>query len=80
MALAAAGVAGWMAAGEPLVATACVVVADLLGAGMMVPKTWRDPGSETLSTYALATVRRPGRGRGRRLDARCCSTRATAAW
>jgi hypothetical protein len=54
MALAATGVVGWMAAGEPLVATACVVVADLLGAGLMVPKTWRDPGSETLSCFALA--------------------------
>jgi hypothetical protein len=56
IALAAAGVAGWITAGEPLVATACVVAADLLGAGMMLPKTWRDPGSETLSTFALAAV------------------------
>jgi hypothetical protein len=56
IALAAAGVAGWISAGEPLVATACVVAADLLGAGMMLPKTWRDPGSETLSTFALAAV------------------------
>jgi hypothetical protein len=54
MSLAAAGVVGWMAVDEPLVATACVVAADLLGAGMMAPKTWRDPDSETLSTFALA--------------------------
>ncbi len=54
--LAAAGVVGWMAVDEPLVATACVVAADLLGAGMMVPKTWRDPDSETLSTFVLAGV------------------------
>jgi hypothetical protein len=50
------GVAGWIAAGEPIVATACVVVADLVGAAMMVPKTWRDPHSETLATFALAGV------------------------
>ena len=35
-------------ADEPIVATACVVAADLLGAAMMVPKTYRDPDSETL--------------------------------
>jgi hypothetical protein len=55
-AIAGAGVAGWIVAGEPLVATACVVAADLVGAAMMVPKTWRDPHSETLVTFALAGV------------------------
>ncbi len=55
-AIAGAGVAGWIAAGEPVVATACVVAADLVGAAMMVPKTWRDPHSETLVTFALASV------------------------
>jgi hypothetical protein len=38
------------------VATTCVVAADLIAAGMMVPKTWRDPGSETLSTFAWASL------------------------
>ena len=56
VALACAGVVGWMVADEPLVATICVVAADLIAAGLMVPKTYRDPGSETLATYALASV------------------------
>lgn len=56
MALAGAGVAGWLVASEPLIATLCVVIADSLGAAMMIPKTVRDPDSETLSTFALASV------------------------
>jgi hypothetical protein len=56
IALAGAGVAGWLLASDPLMATMCVVAADLIAAGMMVPKTWRDPGSETLSTFAWASV------------------------
>jgi hypothetical protein len=43
-------------ADEPLIATARVVVADLIGVAMMVPKTYRDPDSETLATFALAGV------------------------
>lgn len=54
--LAALGLAGWMAVDEPVIATACVVVADLLAALMMVPKAWRDPHSETLSTFVLASA------------------------
>jgi hypothetical protein len=54
--LAAAGVAGWIVVDEPLVATACVIAADLIAAGLMVPKTYRDPSSETFATYALASV------------------------
>jgi hypothetical protein len=54
--LAGAGVVGWLVAGEPVVATICVVAADLIGLALMVPKTWRDPGSETLVTYALASL------------------------
>jgi hypothetical protein len=56
IAIAGAGVAGWLVADAPIVATACVVAADLIAAGMMVPKTWRDPDSETLSTFAFASV------------------------
>ena len=37
-------------------ATVCVVVADLIGVALMVPKTYRDPWSETLSTFALASL------------------------
>jgi hypothetical protein len=54
--LAGAGVAGWLLAGEPIVATVSIVAADLLGTALMVPKTWRDPWSETRSTYTLASV------------------------
>jgi hypothetical protein len=53
-AIAAGGVLGWILAGEPLVATACVVAADLVAAALMIPKTYRDPDSETLGTFALA--------------------------
>jgi hypothetical protein len=56
IALAGAGVAGWLLVSDPLVATACVVAADLIAAAMMVPKTWRDPGSETVSTFAWASL------------------------
>jgi len=56
IAIACGGVAGWIVADEPLVATACVVGADLVGAAMMVPKAYRDPASETLATFALASA------------------------
>ena len=56
LAIACGGVVGWISADEPIVATACVVAADLIGAAMMVPKTWRDPDSETLATFALASL------------------------
>jgi hypothetical protein len=54
--IAALGVAGWVIADEPLVATAGVIVADLTGVALMVPKTWRDPGSETLATFVFASA------------------------
>jgi hypothetical protein len=56
IAVASAGVIGWIVAAEPLVATGCVVAADLIGAALMIPKTYRDPESETLVTFALAAV------------------------
>ena len=56
IAIAAGGVFGWMVADEPIVATVCVVAADLIGAAMMVPKTYRDPESETLVTFAFASL------------------------
>jgi hypothetical protein len=56
IAVAAAGVTGWLLSGEPLVATVCVVAADLIAAAMMVPKTYRDPGSETLATFVYASI------------------------
>jgi hypothetical protein len=51
IALAGGGVIGWIVAGEP-VTPQCAVAADLIGAAMMVPKTYRDPSSETLATFA----------------------------
>jgi hypothetical protein len=54
--LAGGGVVGWVVAGDPVIAIACVVAADVIGVTMMVPKTYRDPGSETLSTYVLASL------------------------
>ncbi len=51
---AALGVAGWAISSHPVVATTFVVVADAVGVALMIPKTWRDPWSETLSTYSLA--------------------------
>jgi hypothetical protein len=56
VAVAAAGIVGWLLSGEPIVATACVVAADLIAAAMMAPKTYRDPLSETLATFVLASI------------------------
>jgi hypothetical protein len=56
LAIAVGGVAGWAVAGDPIVATVCIVVADLVAATMMMPKAYRDPCSETLSTFVLASV------------------------
>jgi hypothetical protein len=52
--IAAGGMAAWVLVDEPLVATTCVIAADLIAAAMMVPKVYCDPGSETLMTFALA--------------------------
>jgi len=56
MSLAGAGVVGWLVADEPMIATTCVIIADFIAAMMMLPKAWRDPHSETMSTYALASL------------------------
>ena len=56
IAIAGVGVAGWIVADEPIVATVCVIAADLIAAAMMVPKTYRDPESETLITYGFASL------------------------
>jgi len=56
IAIASGGVIGWILADEPIIATGCVVVADLIGATMKIPKTYRDPDSETLATFAFASL------------------------
>jgi hypothetical protein len=54
--LAGGGVIGWIVADQPIVAIACVIAADLVATALMAPKTYRDPGSETLVTYVGASV------------------------
>lgn len=54
LAIAAAGLVGWYLAGDPTVATLCVVLADMIAVAMMLPKTYADPYSETLSTFVLS--------------------------
>jgi hypothetical protein len=56
IAIAGGGVIGWIIAEEPIVATGCVVAADLIAAALMIPKTYRDPDSETLATFAFASL------------------------
>jgi hypothetical protein len=57
--LAGLGVVGWLLAGNPVVATCSVVAADLIAVALMLPKTYRQPRSETLSTYAIGLVSTP---------------------
>ena len=54
--IAALGIAGWQIADDPIIATCSVVVADLIGMALMLPKTYRSPGSETASTFAIGAV------------------------
>ena len=53
---AAVGIAGWVLASEPLIATVCIILADLGAVALMLPKTWREPHSETLSTFILSAA------------------------
>jgi hypothetical protein len=56
VAIATLGVLGWFVFSTPVIATACVVFADTLGVALMLPKTWREPSSETFTTFALASA------------------------
>jgi len=56
LAIAAGGLAGWAFVDLPVVATVGVAVADLAGALLMLPKAYREPESETASTFVLAAV------------------------
>jgi len=53
LAVAIAGVMGWAMSSQPIVATAFMISADMVGVVLMLPKTWADPHSETLSSFAL---------------------------
>ncbi len=55
-AIAAAGLVGWAVAGDPTIATLCVVLADCTAVVMMLPKTYRRPDSETLSAFVLSAL------------------------
>jgi hypothetical protein len=54
--IAALGVIGWQVADDPTVATCSVVAADLIAVALMLPKTFRNPRSETLETYVIGVV------------------------
>ena len=56
IAIAAGGMAAWIVVDEPLIATACVIGADLIAAAMMVPKVHRDPDSETLVSQRQRSI------------------------
>ena len=56
LAIAALGVVGWYLAGDPTIATLCVVISDLVAVVMMMPKTYADPYSETLSAYVMSAL------------------------
>lgn len=56
IAMAGGAVIGWLVADEPLIAIAGVIIADVIAAAMMAPKTFRDPDSETLATFAFASL------------------------
>lgn len=56
LAVAALGVLGWVSMTDPTAASACAAAADGAGLVALLPKTWADPNSETLATYALAGV------------------------
>jgi hypothetical protein len=79
--LAGGGVIGWIVADQLIVAIACVIAADLVATALMAPKTYHDPGSETLVTYAGASLAGPLLpAPSARSTSRCCSTPSTTAW
>ncbi|MDX6617688.1 MAG: hypothetical protein QOK36_74 [Gaiellales bacterium] len=56
LAVAGFGVVGWFTFTDPTLATLAVILADVMGAVMMLPKAWRDPSSETISTFVLSSA------------------------
>jgi hypothetical protein len=52
--VAALGVLGWITLTDPTAASACAAAADGAGLVAVLSKTWADPTSETIATYALA--------------------------
>jgi hypothetical protein len=56
LSIAAVGVVAWAISATPVIATTFIVFADTLAIGLMLPKTWRDPASETATLYVLASI------------------------
>ena len=56
VATAGTGIAGWLALSDPIAATCSAALADAAALAGVVPKIWRQPDSETCSTYALASA------------------------
>jgi hypothetical protein len=54
--VAALGLALWAVTDKPLLALLCVVIVDAAGSWLTVFKSYKDPGSETLSTWILDCV------------------------
>jgi hypothetical protein len=59
LAVASLGVLGWLLADDPTIATCAVVAADVIAVGLMLPKVYREPHSETLSTYVIGLLSTP---------------------
>ena len=80
--LAGGGVIGWIIADEPVIATACVVAADLIGAGndgaQDLPRSWlRDAVNvRARQPQRRATARAPSARR----TPPCSCTRSITAW
>jgi hypothetical protein len=47
----------WLLAKQPVISAILIMTIDILGFVPTVRKSWKDPHSETLPTYALNTVR-----------------------
>jgi hypothetical protein len=54
--IAGLGLALWAATNKPLLALLCVVMVDAAGSWLTIFKSYKDPGSETLSTWVLDCV------------------------
>ena len=80
--MAMGGVIGWIVADEPIVATVCVVAADLIGAAMNGPRRHgailirrRSPPTRSRASVAHSLPAPSARS-----TQPCCCTRSTTAW
>lgn len=54
--VAALGLGLWVVTNQPLLALLCVVIVDAAGSWLTVFKAYKDPGSETLSTWIMDCI------------------------